>query len=68
MGDQSAAFRLTIQFEADQGTVTFLSDYVVATKGRAIVSMQFDNQSEPWDAAEALRLTELVLDRIPSDL
>jgi len=69
VGDQSAAFRMTAPFETDQGTVTFVTDFVVATKGRAIVSMQFTS-SEPWawDTAYEQELTELVLDRIPSDL
>jgi hypothetical protein len=70
VGDQSAAFRITAPYETDQGTVTFGTDIVVATKGRAIVTMQFNTYSEPWvwDTAYEQELTELVLDRIPSDL
>jgi len=69
VGDGSAAFRVTIPVETDEGTTVFLTDVVLATKGRATVSMEFSSTtSEPWDTAEALRLTELVLDRIPSDL
>jgi hypothetical protein len=69
MGDGSAAFRVTIPVETAGMTTVFLTDVVLATKGRATVSMEFSSSaSEAWDAAEALRLTELVLDRIPADL
>ena len=68
LGDQTAAFRATIPFETDDGTVLFVTDTMLVTKGRAVVSMDFTTLSEPWDDAEAQRLTELVLDRIPSDL
>ena len=68
LGDQSVAFRITIPIKTDEGTVVLLTDAVYATKGRASVSMEFSTPSEPWDIAEAVHLTELVLDRIPSDL
>ena len=68
VGDQIVAFRITIPIETDEGTVVLLTDAVYATKGRASVSMEFSTPSEPWDIAEAVRLTELVLNRIPSDL
>ena len=57
-----------VTIETDEGTVVLLTDAVYATKGRASVSMEFSTPSEPWDIVEAVRLTQLVLQRIPSDL
>jgi hypothetical protein len=68
VGDQSVAVRVMLPIETDQGTTVLLSDAVVAAKGRAVVQMEFGTEAQPLATAEALRLTELVLDRIPSDL
>ena len=68
VGDQSVAVRVTFPIETDEGATVLVSDAVIAAKGRAIVQMEFGTEAQPFAAAEALRLTELVLDRIPSDL
>ena len=49
--------------------VFFGSDFITVTSGRAVVDTSFTTYggSESFDPDEALRLTELVVSRLPSD-
>ena len=69
IGDESAAFRLTISLSSSGQSFMATTDFITVTSGRAVVDTSFTTfgGSEPFDPDEALRLTELVVSRLPSD-
>ena len=70
IGDESAAFRLNMSLSSSGQSFMATIDFVTVTSGRAVVDTSFTTfgGSEPFDPDEALRLTELVVSRLPSDL
>ena len=67
LGDDSIAFRLTVPISSQGIDVDLYVDYVLVRKGRAGVQTSFHTVFTPFDAAQALELTETVVDRIPTD-
>lgn len=68
MGDDSAAFRLTVPLASQGVDVDLTIDVVMVRVGRAGITTTFQSTFSPFDSAEAARLTQLVVDRIPADV
>lgn len=70
IGDESAAFRLTMSLSSSGQSFMATIDAITVTSGRAVVDTSFTTfgGAEPFDPDEALRLTELVVSRLPSDI
>ena len=68
LGDDSIAFRLTVPVSSQGFEVELFVDVVAVAEGRVGVTTTFQSLFTPFDPEEALRLTEIVLDRIPADV
>lgn len=66
VGDDSLAFRLTVPVSDEAFEVELFIDYVLVMKGRVGITTTFQSTFSPFDQDEALRLAELVVDRVPA--
>ena len=68
LGDDSIAFRVTVPFSSGDFDGELYFDVVTVAVGRAGINMTFQSALTPFDEDLARELTQLVVDRIPSDV
>ena len=68
IGDDAVAYRATVPWSGEGFDVVWNSDMISIREGRALVFLAFGSSNAPIPEAEVQRLTDAVLDRIPSDL
>jgi hypothetical protein len=67
LGDDSLAHRVTVPVTTQGVTIELYIDQVLTRVGRVGITGQFQSQVTPFDTAEAARLMEVMVDRVPAD-
>src|SRR5262245_29665708 len=65
VGDETTAYRVTLPFTAGGRHLAFHVEAVLVRVGRITILAQFSTEGEPFDLAEAARLTRIMADRAP---
>jgi hypothetical protein len=68
LGDDSIAFRVTVPFSSGDLDGELYFDVVTVAVGRAGINMTFQSTLTPFDRAQALELTQLVVDRVSTSV
>lgn len=66
MGERTVAFRATVPVRFGGLDLNLYADFVLALKGRAAALLFFSDVGSPFPTEQALRLTKIVVDRLPA--
>jgi hypothetical protein len=68
LGDDAEAFRVTVPIETQGRSVELYVDAVEVRVGRVGIGTTFTSAFSPYDTDEAVRMTQIVVDRVPADI